>query len=110
MGVAIVVVVGMVSLDELSQAFVAGLTFFALTAIEGQFITPYFVGRSLRLNTVVVFLSVTFFAWLWSVVGMLVATPFLVMIRSLCDHIPTLEPLGDFLSARGAEREEPEIT
>jgi predicted PurR-regulated permease PerM len=53
---------------------------------------------------VVVFLSVTLFAWLWSVVGMLVATPLLVMIRTFCDHIPSLQPLGTFLSARGAER------
>jgi predicted PurR-regulated permease PerM len=108
MGVAVVVMVGLISLDELSQAALAGGLYFLLTSIEGQFITPYFVGRSLRLNTVVVFLSVTFWAWLWSVVGMLVATPLLVLIRTLCDHIPSLEPLGKFLSARGDEREDPE--
>jgi predicted PurR-regulated permease PerM len=104
-GVASAVVVAIVSLDTLEQAFVVGATYFALTSIEGQFITPYFVGRNLRLNTVVVFLSVTLFAWLWSVVGMLVATPLLVAIRTFCDHVPGLQNLGHFLSARGAELE-----
>jgi predicted PurR-regulated permease PerM len=105
-GVTVATVVGFVSLDLAQQALLVGAVYFALTSIEGQFITPYFVGRSLRLNTVVVFLSVTLFAWLWSVVGMLVATPLLVTVRTFCEHIPALEGLGHFLSARGAETEE----
>jgi predicted PurR-regulated permease PerM len=105
-GVAVAAVVGLVSLDHVSQAVVVALTYFTLTSVEGQLLTPYFVGRRLRLNTVVVFLSVTLFAWLWSVVGMLVATPLLVMIRIFCEHIPALNALGDFLSERGAERED----
>ncbi len=105
-GVLIALSVGLVSLDGARDAFVAGGTYFVLTSIEGQFVTPYFVGRSLRLNTVVVFLSVTLWAWLWSVVGMLVATPLLVTIRTLCEHIPALEAFGDFLSARGVETED----
>lgn len=108
LGVVLSFAVGLVSLDQVYDAFLVAAVYFGLTSIEGQFITPYFVGRSLRLNTVVVFLSVTLWAWLWSVVGMLVATPLLVTIRTLCEHIPALMPLGDFLSARGAESEDGE--
>ena len=106
-GAALTLVVGIVSLPELNHALTAAAVYFSLTSIEGQLITPYFVGRRLRLNTVVVFISVTLMAWLWSVVGMLVATPLLVVVRTFCEHIPRLEPFGDFLSARGAEREQP---
>ncbi|RYH07909.1 AI-2E family transporter [Tropicimonas sp. IMCC6043] len=102
-GVSLSFVVGVVSLDHFGEAIVPAFAYLALTSIEGQFVTPYFVGRNLRLNTVVVFVSVTFFAWLWSVVGMLVATPLLVAVRTFCEHIPALEGLGHFLSARGAE-------
>lgn len=102
-GVALATVVGLVTLEEARQALAAGGIYFVLTTIEGQLVTPYFVGRSLRLNTVVVFLSVTLFAWLWSVVGMLVATPLLVTVRTFCEHIPSLEGFGHFLSERGAE-------
>jgi predicted PurR-regulated permease PerM len=71
--------------------------------MEGQFVTPYFVGRSLKMNTVVIFLSIALGAWLWSVMGMLLAVPLLVAIRAFCEHIPQLESVGDFLSARGSE-------
>jgi predicted PurR-regulated permease PerM len=105
-GVVAATLVGFVTLDMAQQALVVGGVYFALTSIEGQLVTPYFVGRSLRLNTVVVFLSVTLFAWLWSVVGMLVATPLLVTLRAFCEHVPALEGIGHFLSGRGAETEE----
>lgn len=107
-GVAIATIVGFISFDEVSRAFLAGAVYFSLTTIEGQLVTPYFVGRSLKLNTVVVFLSVTFWAWLWSVVGMLIAVPVLVTIRTFCEHVPALENLGDFLSARHVEEENEE--
>jgi predicted PurR-regulated permease PerM len=105
-GVGIALAVGLVSFDTAGHALMAAAVYFGLTSLEGQIVTPYFVGRSLRLNTVVVFTSVTLWAWLWSVVGMLVATPLLVTFRTLSEHIPALAPIGDFLSARGVERSE----
>jgi predicted PurR-regulated permease PerM len=105
-GVLLATVVAIVSMPMLWDAVLVGLAYFLLTSIEGQLVTPYFVGRRLRLNTVVVFVCITLFAWLWSVVGMLVATPLLLTVRTLCEHIPALAPVGNFLSARGAEREE----
>lgn len=105
-GIGIALAVGLVSLDTAGHAFIAAAVYLGLTSVAGQIVTPYFVGRSLRLNTVVVFVSVTLWAWLWSVVGMLVATPLLVTLRTLSEHIPALAPIGDFLSARGVERSE----
>lgn len=65
---------------------------------RGQLITPYFVSRKLQLNAVVVFLTVALWAWLWSVIGMIVAVPILVVMRVLADHIPGLEKFGNFLA------------
>ncbi len=104
-GTALATIIGLVSLPHAGSAVAAGASYLALTSLEGQFVTPYCIGRSLKLNTVVVFLSVTLWAWLWSVVGMIVATPLLVSFRVLCEHIPMLEGVGHFLSARGAENE-----
>ncbi len=109
-GTMIALLVGLLTFDEVSAAIIPAIAYYLLTAIEGQFVTPYFVGRNLKLNTVVVFIAVAFWAWVWSVVGMLVAVPLLVTIRTFCEHIPRLEPLGDFLSARGAEVEEVETS
>ena len=91
-------VVALVVFDDVWWALIVGGTYFGLTAIEGQFVTPYFVSRRLQLNTVVVFLTVALWAWLWSVLGMVVAVPMLVVIRVLADHIPGLEKFGNFLA------------
>ena len=104
-GVAVSTVIGLISLPEPWMALLPGGAYLAVTSLEGQFVTPYFVGRVLQLNTVIVFLSIAFWAWLWSAVGMIIAVPTLVVIRVLCEHIDALEPLGDFLTARGAEVE-----
>lgn len=106
-GIVIAALVGIVSFDNPSWVLVVIGSYFLLTTLEGQLVTPYFVGRSLRINTVVVFLAISFFAWLWSVVGMIVAVPLLVATKTLCEHINGLESLGHFLSERFAERDSP---
>lgn len=97
-GVIITMLVGLFVYDDLFTPFMVGMTYFGISAIEGQLITPYFVSRKLQLNTVVVFLTVALWAWLWSVIGMIVAVPILVVMRVLADHIPGLEKFGNFLA------------
>jgi predicted PurR-regulated permease PerM len=105
-GIAFSTIAGLISGDGLWLGLLAGGSYLGIATLEGQLITPYFVGRRLRLNTVVVFLSIALWAWLWSVVGMIVATPLLVAIRTFCEYIPCLEGVGGFLSARGDEQEQ----
>lgn len=90
--------VALVVFDDGWTAMLVGLTYFGLTAFEGQFITPYLVSWRLQLNPVVVFMTVALWAWLWSVLGMVVAVPMLVVMRVLADHIPALEKFGNFLA------------
>lgn len=97
-GVATCFIVGLVSFDDLATPLLAAASYLTLTAIEGQLVTPYFVSRRLQLNTVVVFVTVALWAWLWSVLGMIVAVPMLVVVKVLADHIPGLEKLGNFLA------------
>jgi predicted PurR-regulated permease PerM len=96
-GAAGATVVALVSLDGFATPMLVGASYVALSSIEGQFVTPTLVSRRLAMNTVVVFLAVALWAWLWSVMGMIVAVPLLVVMRVLCDHIPGLERLGNFL-------------
>ena len=97
-GVAIATLVALFVYDDLFTPLMVGLSYLGLTAIEGQLITPYFVSRRLQLNTVVVFLTVALWAWLWSVLGMIVAVPVLVVIRVLAEHIPGLNKFANFLA------------
>ncbi|WP_164738119.1 AI-2E family transporter [Frigidibacter oleivorans] len=103
-GMLMATAIALVTMDGFAGPILVGATYAGLSSIEGQFITPYSVSRRLEMNTVVVFVTVALWAWLWSVVGMIVAVPMLVVFRVLCDHIPGLERLGNFL---GGERPAP---
>ena len=96
-GTASAVIVALVTLDGFGLPMLVGASYVAICSIEGNLITPMLVSRRLEMNTVVVFLAVALWAWLWSVVGMIVAVPLLVVARVLCDHIPGLDRLGNFL-------------
>ena len=102
------VIVALLVFDDMTRPLLVGLTFLALTSLEGQFVTPQFVSRRLQLNEVVVFLTVALWAWLWSVLGMVVAVPTLVVLRVLCDHIPRLEKFGNFLAGEAPPQFEDE--
>ncbi|MDU8942469.1 AI-2E family transporter [Ovoidimarina sediminis] len=99
-GVAISFAVALVALPTAYEAFIVAAVYFSLTAIEGQLVTPWLVGRQLRLNTVVILIAVAFWAWLWSIMGTIMAVPLLVCVRVFCWHIPALQPFGDFLAGR----------
>ncbi len=92
-----------VHFDNLYYAMLAPIAYQALTSLEGQFLTPMLLGARLHLNTVAVFLTVIFWAWLWGIPGALMAVPILVLIKVICDDVPALATFGKFLSGRKLE-------
>ncbi len=73
------------------------LVFLCLTGIEGNFITPWILGRRFALNPVAVFVSIIFWGWIWGIPGALMATPLLATLKIASDRIKALEPLAAFL-------------
>lgn len=97
-GVAMAGLVALVVMPGVFWPMMVAGTYLLLTSLEGQVITPYFVSRRLQMNTVVVFLAVALWAWLWSVIGMIIAVPVLVVLRVLADYVPGWEKFGNFLA------------
>jgi predicted PurR-regulated permease PerM len=96
-GASIAGIIGYITFGELWAGFGVLATYYVLTAFEGQFVTPSLVGQRLKLNITMVFLSVAFFAWIWSVMGMVVAVPMLIVAKVICDSVPKLRKVGLFL-------------
>ncbi|WP_324753229.1 AI-2E family transporter [Roseovarius sp. Pro17] len=107
-GAVLVGAFSIVTFDSLGYALLAPLGYQILTGIEGQLITPWLVGRRLRLNTVAVFLTVVFWGWLWGIPGALVAVPFLVVFKVVCENFEALHTIGNFLSGEVVNPEESE--
>ena len=92
-----------VTFDSIWYALLAPLGYQLLTGIEGQMVTPWLVGRRLAMNTVAVFLTVVFWGWLWGMPGALVAVPFLVVFKTVCENFEPLKIIGNFLSAEDSK-------
>lgn len=88
-----------ISFDSVSYALIAPVVYQALTSIEAQFATPYILGKRLELNIVAVFLTIVLWAWLWGIAGALVAVPFLLVFKVICEHVDRLSIVSNFLSA-----------
>lgn len=86
--------------DTVSAAIIPPLIYYGCSALEGNAVTPYIVGRRLQLNIIAVFLTVAIWGWLWGLAGALMAVPILVFVNVLCEHIVALKPLGHFISGR----------
>ena len=98
-GATLIAAVSIVTFDDLSYAFLAPAAYLALGTLEGQIISPAVVGKSLKINTVSVFLSVIFWGWLWGLAGTLLAVPILVVVKVICDGAPGLRRVGRFLDS-----------
>jgi predicted PurR-regulated permease PerM len=78
--------VGLLTFASLGGATVAPLAYVALVVVEGQFITPYLMGRRLELNPFAVFLAIAFCLWLWGAVGAFLAVPLLMAVTVAAEH------------------------
>lgn len=99
-GVSVTFLIAVLTFDTLGAAFLPALAYFGLNTAEGQFVTPTLVGRRLRLNAVVVFLSVAIGAWMWSYMGMFLAIPLLIVLKALSEDVDALWGIGEFLGER----------
>jgi predicted PurR-regulated permease PerM len=65
----------------------------AINFVEGQIVTPHFIGRTMTLNPFIIFLSITFWLWAWGPVGGLVAVPTLLIATSMLAHLLPSKPM-----------------
>src|SRR5439155_21003437 len=86
------------SFDSLSYALLFPAVYLASGALEGNFITPGVMGRSLTLNPLIILISLTFWGWMWGIVGVILAVPILAALKIFCAHIERMAPIAEFLS------------
>ncbi|HXE68770.1 MAG TPA: AI-2E family transporter [Hyphomicrobiaceae bacterium] len=90
--VATLAVVGLVTYPTLGEVAVAPLIYIAMVTIEGQFITPAFMGRQLELNPFAVFLAIAFCTWFWGPIGAFLAVPLLMALTVTLGNVVAEEP------------------
>ena len=84
--------------DDPVKIILAPSVYLLAAVIEGNFITPIVLGRSLALNPVIIFVWLIFWGWVWGVVGAVLAVPLLAIVKIVCDHFRPLAAVGEFLA------------
>ncbi|MDP1674273.1 MAG: AI-2E family transporter, partial [Burkholderiales bacterium] len=92
-----IALVALVQFGSLGMALWVASVALVITSIEGLLLTPWLIGRAGSMSTVVVFTSVILGGWLWGPWGLLLAVPVLMIIKSVCDHVEDLKPVGELL-------------
>ncbi len=97
-GILVVALVSIISFhDRLGQALVPPLIYAGLAFLEGNFITPALVGRRLAMSPLALFLWMAAWAWMWGILGALIAVPLLVMTREFCSRVKPLAGFAELL-------------
>jgi predicted PurR-regulated permease PerM len=94
---AIFTMVGVLTFTTVPRMLAPVGLFLVLNVLEAYLFTPMILGRRLTLNPVVLFVGLTFWGWMWGIVGAILAVPIMAVIKIFCDHIEPLAPLGEFL-------------
>ncbi|MFL1407071.1 AI-2E family transporter [Marinobacter sp. M1N3S26] len=86
-----------IQFGSLDMAILVAGASLIITSIQGYLLTPWLTARVSSLNAVVIFIGLLFWGWLWGPVGLILATPLLMMTKTLCDHVENLQGVGELL-------------
>ncbi len=89
--------VGFLQFGTLEMALLIGGVSLLINTLEGNLLTPWLTGRASRMNPVVIFVGVLAWGWLWGIWGLLLGPPLLMALKSVCDRVEDLKPIGELL-------------
>lgn len=90
-------VAAFIQFGTMDMAVLVAVISLVITSIQGNLLLPMLTSRVSSLNEVAIFLGLLFWGWLWGPVGLIIATPVLMIVKTLCDHISNLRAVGELL-------------
>jgi predicted PurR-regulated permease PerM len=91
--------IGIVQFESIDRGLYIGAASFLIHTLVGNLLTPWWMGRASRMSAFAVFVGVLLFGWLWGVWGLLLGMPILMVVKSVCDRVDELKPVGELLGA-----------
>ena len=93
----ILALAALLAFESIGQALTIPAAFLAINLVEANVVSPLILGRRLRLNPVGLFVGLVFWFYVWGILGAILAVPIMATLKITCDHIESLQPLGEFL-------------
>lgn len=92
------VLLALVQFETPTIAVVSLIGLIVIFNVLGNVLEPRFMGKTLSLSPLVVFISLMFWGWFFGVVGVVLSVPLTVGIGIVCQHIETLQPIAVLLA------------
>jgi AI-2 transport protein TqsA len=83
----------------LARTLLIALLFLALHLVVGNILEPQLFGRRLGLSSLVVWLSLVFWGWVWGPIGMLLSVPLTVIVRIVLENSRELRWIAILLAS-----------
>jgi predicted PurR-regulated permease PerM len=86
------------------RALAVVVGYLVINLILGTIIEPHLMGRRFGLSTLVVFLSLVFWGWVWGPVGMLLSVPLTMLLKILMENSEEFRWIAMLLDAHPPEQ------
>ena len=93
----VVTLVAFVTFDGIGHVLAVAGSYLLLALLEGQIVQPLFVGRRLKINPLLIFLSLWFGGLFWGIAGVVLATPALLTLKVIAEHALSGKSVMEFL-------------
>ncbi len=91
--------VGFLQFGSLNMALAVAGASLSIHIVVGNLLTPWLTSRTSRISPVAVFVGLLAWGWLWGLWGLLLGVPILMIVKSVCDRVEELTPIGEFLGS-----------
>jgi len=91
---------GLMTFSDPWTAVLPPAIFIGLHLVEANAVTPLIVGKRVKINPLLILISLSFWAWVWGTTGALLAIPLLIIIKTVFSSAGTPDIAG-FLFEQG---------
>jgi len=91
-------VIALAKWRTLSQFVLIAAGLLTIHILALNFVSPWVIGKRVRLNAVAITIALLFWGWVWGGMGLLLAIPITAALRVICDHTESWRPVGRWLS------------
>lgn len=85
--IALTALFGIGTSDTLFVGLLPAAAYLALHTVEANVITPAILGARFTMNPVMILIALSYFTWIWGVLGALLSVPILLILTALFDHL-----------------------
>jgi predicted PurR-regulated permease PerM len=88
-----------------AKAILVAAAFVVVNVVLGNVVEPQLMGRTLGMSTLVIFLSLVFWGWLWGPVGMFLSVPLTMILKIGMENSRDLKQVAIMLDSAAAAAE-----